>query len=82
MKKAAMKQPTAIPTIASLLRPDELASLLLLVAVSELPFAVGTGELVGVILVLNAVVVVPIDLVDIIELDEEGAVRILAMCFP
>ncbi len=76
MTIAAMEQPTAIPTTAPLLRPDELASLLLLLAVSELPFAVGTGELVGVILVLNAVVV------DIVELDEEEAARTLAMCFP
>ena len=82
MKIAAIEQPTAIPTIAPLLRPDELASLLLLVAVSEVPIAAGTRELVGVILVLDIIVLVPTELVDIIELDEEGAMRILAMCFP
>ena len=76
MKIAAMEQPTAIPTIAPLPRPDEFASLLPVVAVSEVPIAVGTGELVRVVLVLEAVVVVPTGL------DEEGAVRILAMRFP
>ena len=83
MMIAAMEQPNAIPMIASLLRPDELASLLLLpVAVSEVLIAGRAGELVGAIPVLDAVVVVPIELVDIIELDEEGAVRILAMYSP
>ena len=117
MKIAAMEQPTAIPTIAPLLRPDEVASLVVVVAVSEVPIAVGTGELVGVIFVLDATILVPTELVDVIELDDiielvdvielddvveldnvigvddvvelddtikldEGAMRILAICFP
>ena len=81
IKIAAMEQPTPIPAMAPLLRPDE-PTLLLLLAVSELPIAVGTGESFGALLVLNAVVPVPVDVVDIIELVEEGAARMLAICFP
>ena len=70
IKTAAMEQPTAIPTIAPVLNPDELASLLLLLAVLGGPMAVGTGVLAGVVLVLGVIVVVPAELVNVIELVE------------
>ncbi len=70
-----MMQPTTIPAIAPLLIVDELELLLL-------PVAVGVVELVETVLLLDIKVVLAVDDVDVTELVEEGAWRMLAICFP